>query len=376
MYTDHPDQFQIWFDQQEEETHEFVAGRLALRCLPALCDILGADAEPDHATYLRSKRLTLTLCVALADRRPRHISLLNKTAKSFLVDHQQIFNGESRRFLKKRGTHSIRCVSQAAHIFLDTRGKDWAVWKAQQECARACVLDTNFSDVYENWFSKSMYQEILDDSRHRSFEEPLWSRLNTSERDPLKAILDQWSRTSTVNSFWHDWYRGFFEGKPLDWELQRRVALIDDALWKNGPSAVTIEIEKIRAKFNLEKRVEELEAELRNATINRHGVGGNMPPEPINDASIAKELVIIWQPLGNLKAEIAKDKPSSTRLQQLVEALSRALSTGIAWCLKKVDLTVDTAIKWALPAGGGYLALNPEKLEAVIEATKKLLGNL
>ncbi|MEO1020884.1 MAG: hypothetical protein AAFY56_24900, partial [Pseudomonadota bacterium] len=180
----------------------------------------------------------------------------------------------------------------------------------------------------------------------------------------------------TVNSFWHDWYNGFFDGKPLDWELQRRVALIDDAIWGTGPIAIAEEIEIIRAKFNLEKRVEELEAELRHATVNRHSIGGNMPPEPMDDDPIAKELVIIWRPLQDLKDEIAKDQPDTTCMQRIIEALISALGAGIAWCLKKGDLTVDTAIKWALPAAGGYLALNPEKLEAVIEAAKTLVGNL
>ncbi len=54
-----------------------------------------------------------------------------------------------------------------------------------------------------------------------------------------------------------------------------------------------------------------------------------------------------------------------------------ALKTGFAWCLKKANLIVDTAIKWAIPAGGtGYLALQPENLEAVIEVAKRLLGFL
>lgn len=376
MYTDDPDQFQTWFDKQNEETHEFVAARSAIRCLPALCDLRGNNAEPDYVTHLRSKRLALTLCVALQDRSSIQIDLLNKNAKSYFVEYSRLFDQESERFVKKRGTHSIRCISAAAHIFLDPRGKDWAAWDAQEECARACVLDTNFFIVSESWFSQIMYQEILDDCDHISFEEPLWSNLNTSGIDPLKGILERWSRTLTVNSFWHDWYNGFFKGKPLDWELQRRVALIDDALWEIGPTAVAEEIDKIRAKFNLEKRVKELEDELRRATVNRRGIGGNMPPEPIDDDLIAKELIIVWRPLQDLKDEIAKDEPDATRLQQIIEALITALGTGFAWCLKKGDLIVDTAIKWALPAGGGYLALNPEKLEAVIEAAKKMLGNL
>lgn len=54
-------------------------------------------------------------------------------------------------------------------------------------------------------------------------------------------------------SFWRDWYQGFLDGKPLDWELQRRVALIDDAIWEAGPEAVANEIERIQAEMLVEK---------------------------------------------------------------------------------------------------------------------------
>lgn len=178
-------------------------------------------------------------------------------------------------------------------------------------------------------------------------------------------------------SFWRAWCQSFLDGEPLDWHLQRRVALIKDEIWEAGPEAVAKEIEKIRAKLDLEKRIEELEAELHRATVDRHGIGGNMPPEPVEEAPIAQELVVVWQPLEDIKNEIANDDPDPTRLQKTIDALLMALKKGFAWCLKKGDLIVDTAIKWAIPAGGtGYFALNPEKLEAVIETAKKLLGVL
>ncbi|MGH1467209.1 MAG: hypothetical protein ACRBBQ_17815 [Cognatishimia sp.] len=215
------------------------------------------------------------------------------------------------------------------------------------------------------------------------FQQPLW--LSGSMPATLATSYDKLAEyCSSQNQLWGDfpnffleWYAGMLNGKPMHWEFQRRVALIDEAIWKAGLEAVADEIEKIRAKFDLEKRVEELEAELRRAAANRHGIGGNMPPEPLHDAPIAQGLVIVWQPLEHLKDEVAKDDPDPTRLQKIIEALVRALKKGFAWCLKKGDLIVDTAIKWAIPAGGtGYLALNPEKLEAVIDAVKKLLSAL
>ncbi|APG47675.1 hypothetical protein [Phaeobacter porticola] len=70
-------------------------------------------------------------------------------------------------------------------------------------------------------------------------------------------LLNFWEETrasisgsSTAFSFWRDWYQGFLDGKPLDWDLQHRVALIDDTFWDAGPEAVAAEIERIRAEFS------------------------------------------------------------------------------------------------------------------------------
>lgn len=208
--------------------------------------------------------------------------------------------------------------------------------------------------------------------------EKLWRGMPSEDQSNARNFFENWYEWAGKNgAFWREWYQGFLDGKPLDWELQRRVALIDDVIWEAGPGSVAEEIEKIRAKFYLEKHIDELEADLRDAPVNRHGIGGNMPPEPLDDVPIARELVIVLRPLEDLKGEIAKNDLDTSQLQKIIEALVTALKTGLAWCLKKGDLIVDTAIKWAIPAGGtGYLALNPEKLEAVIEAAKKLLSVL
>ena len=92
--------------------------------------------------------------------------------------------------------------------------------------------------------------------------EPLWD--NLSEPDWLAALLKP--NPDILDSgptwvFWRDWYQGFLIGEPLDWELQRRVALIDNAIWGAGPEAVAAEIAKIEAEILSEKtpRAERLE---------------------------------------------------------------------------------------------------------------------
>lgn len=78
-----------------------------------------------------------------------------------------------------------------------------------------------------------------------------------------------------------------------------------------------------------------LEAELRCATVNRHGIGGNRPPEMREDAPIARELYIVWQPLKDLKDEITKDDPNREHLQQNIDVLIAALKKGLRLVPKK-----------------------------------------
>jgi len=208
--------------------------------------------------------------------------------------------------------------------------------------------------------------------------EKLWQQQDSKDQVDAQNFFNHWHEWAGKNgSFWREWYQGLLAGEPLDWRLQRRVARIDDAIWQAGIKAVATEIEKIRAIFDLENRIGELENDLHCATSDRHGIGGNNPPEMLDNTHIAKELLIVWQPLRDLSHEIAESNPDPTRLEIIIGKLGSALERGFAWCLKKGDLIVDTAIKWAVPTGGtGYVALHPETLEAVIEAAKRLLGVL
>ena len=68
-----------------------------------------------------------------------------------------------------------------------------------------------------------------------------------------RGLIEKLKSASEVWSFWREWYQGFLDGKPLDWELQRRVALIPDEDWEKGPAHIAGKIEEIKAAFLAEK---------------------------------------------------------------------------------------------------------------------------
>ena len=160
------------------------------------------------------------------------------------------------------------------------------------------------------------------------------------------------------------------------------MALIPDEDWEKGAVHIARVIEEIRARFDLRKRIAELEGALSKATGNRLGIGGNNPPEAIEaELPVARELLVIWEPLQELKHELEAEEPDKGRIARAIEALGAALKAGLKWAAKKADLAVDTTIittiKWGIPAvGGGYLAMNPDKITQVIDAAKHWLSTL
>ncbi|WP_282094252.1 hypothetical protein [Epibacterium ulvae] len=91
---------------------------------------------------------------------------------------------------------------------------------------------------------------------------------------------------SLRTSFWIEWYQGFLDGKPLNWELQRRVALIADPIWEEGPEAVAQEIERIKAEWLAEQLPMAETIELNPETAKFRAV-----PIPVENASFVSALL-------------------------------------------------------------------------------------
>ncbi|SLN29427.1 hypothetical protein TRL7639_01192 [Falsiruegeria litorea R37] len=94
----------------------------------------------------------------------------------------------------------------------------------------------------------------LDNFQEVSLDRPLFpsnqQQFSTNEvLSRVQSMIENLRNNPLVSDYWTDWYTGFVEGSPLDRELQRRVALIDDTIWNAGPEAVAAEIEKIREEY-------------------------------------------------------------------------------------------------------------------------------
>ncbi|WP_282022113.1 hypothetical protein [Ruegeria faecimaris] len=220
------------------------------------------------------------------------------------------------------------------------------------------------------------------------FNIPLWANNEASAEDPAQWVLSSppkmlpllsyWSNNDSEWVFWQIWYQGFVDGTPVNLDLQRRIAQIQDTIWDAGPTAVASEIERIRARWEVEKNLSELNDSLSVQASARHGIGGNNPPESIEDKRLSGAITLIWEAEEELSNALDQESPAREWIEAILAKFKAGLASLLKWCAGKVNLAVGTAIvvgttKGATVVVEAYIAKHPEKIEALIEALERWL---
>ncbi|WP_171232533.1 hypothetical protein [Ruegeria sp. HKCCA4812] len=214
---------------------------------------------------------------------------------------------------------------------------------------------------------------IAPESTAQLFATELW---HGPVPEPYAALSQAFfeSAPGTPWEFWAEWYKKMLNGNPLDWELQRRVALIENSIWMEGPEAVAREIEKIQARRHVELTLAELNDSFKAQPLSRLGIGGNNPPESIQDEHLVGALTLIWEAEKELSNALDQESPAREWIEAILAKFKFGLAGFLKWCASKGDLAVDTLIKWGIPAtGAGYAVKYPEKIEALIKAVEQWL---
>lgn len=234
------------------------------------------------------------------------------------------------------------------------------------------------------------HEEVFDlqnDMRSHSSEDMLRQELFSPENESeffskphyeTVYFQDGLSSAGEVWAFWSDWYNGFLEGKPMDWKLQERVAVISDATWDAGPEAVAGEIGHIRARRQVEIALGDLKDSLRAQTTARHGIGGNNPPESIRDELLSGSITLIWEATEELSIALEEENPPPEWIEAILIKLKAGLADLLKWSALTVKLAVGTVVvigskKVTTAVVDAYIAKHPEKIEALIEALEQLL---
>ncbi len=111
------------------------------------------------------------------------------------------------------------------------------------------VLSPGTADIANGDFNAALdadvnrsHGEIITSSLWGSAYVPPWLKDFVGKRID---VLDE----VPALAFWKRWYVSALNGAPLDWELQRDVALIPHEVWDEGPESVSEEIAKIEFKY-------------------------------------------------------------------------------------------------------------------------------
>ena len=174
-------------------------------------------------------------------------------------------------------------------------------------------------------------------------------------------------------SFWREWYRGFLDGKPLDWELQRRVALIPDADWELGPEHIARLIEHIRAGFDAQEAAQELRDEVTSLGAASPGMGHNRPPEEVECLPLTEEdRRLLGSVLMELAADDRLEKASKESIKGKISILTRVREELTTWATKVGETVRDGSAE--LTGQAVLISVLIPLFDKLIGALLKLLG--
>ncbi|WP_439141160.1 hypothetical protein [Planktotalea sp.] len=114
--------------------------------------------------------------------------------------------------------------------------------------AAAYAADTaaNAADIWKQIVKDAI---LLEEGRDLSTD-LLWAETPPDWFQAGEVVmLEAWRDAPDVWGFWTRWWLGATRGEPLNWDLQTKVALIEDEEWAQGPEHIAGVIGGIEAEF-------------------------------------------------------------------------------------------------------------------------------
>jgi hypothetical protein len=231
-----------WLEGRSREDEICIVQRMALRVFPDW----GEQAR-DYASAVEVSEvlpaLRSLLTSGVAQRHP--IPEIRAAAKAATKAIAGVygFDRNGKIFLVEKGKR--RFSAAAAYASFLSAGEELDPWTSFS----STLLPS--SSALENVERESYWEAVQADalalqSGADPITTPLWFG-TPPEWFTISDILVRtiWARDPEIWDFWLRWWDGMLVGKPLDWTLQRDVALILDDVWKEGPVAVKVEIDRI-----------------------------------------------------------------------------------------------------------------------------------
>lgn len=223
------------------ETHDLVeekAEKLARDLLLARCILMGQVAALSFSPEIRAALISpcnALLCASNVDPNP-YTSAGNAVANAVDIlvvapnDYQQFGNYLANQ-LTTSSVHSM-AIAQTAALFLEKSAADHRLHPD------VLARDATWQQVAFDIVSVGSVSGLLS--------KPLWATRPVWFSVLNEQMLSLWaSDQNDTWNFWTRWWDGLVAGRPLDWALQEKVALIPDDIWQQGPAAVARAIRDI-----------------------------------------------------------------------------------------------------------------------------------
>lgn len=333
-----------WLQSQAKYTSGKIALRVALRTLPwLLTNSSGKDAQEKIA-------FNSLMCLLLAwveSQVPG--TIIGEKAEVAVSRLKEIC-----RLSKERSDVAVWTACNVAEVItcatrtLSSRSRQDSGQQALSAANRAADIayqmvtgipaDSSDAIEYENGVvaSDDMIDEVLTDVGRAGSNSGLhlWSTGAPPSWYPGMIGRGEYDILESGGAwvFWRRWYQGMLTGQPLNWELQRRVALIPDEDWGKGVAHIAAEIEKIEREWRAEQDAK-WEPQARDL-ISRARV---VSPQ-------AKRLAdLIEEALRSYTREVSNALPESieplAQMPDILRRISSVLDSGAADDAKVDDLT-------------------------------------
>ncbi len=246
--------FLSWLRGQNQIICVILACRLAIRICPSLVAQISKDnaSVEQLAAILSSMRALLTVLVSTvwpeATGQREIVRVLG--IKAAIVDHP--------------GDAAAR-ASQLAALAAQAMDKGHTlILESPAEYVRDSI---DLSPIENSVLAQVLMaeRELLDAQREaganslRAFHTvPIWHFGPRSHQQD--ELWENWLASPLSNDrdwgFWTGWLQGLMEGRPLEWELQRRLAVeISDADWNAGVARVADRIREIEADYHADNNL-------------------------------------------------------------------------------------------------------------------------
>lgn len=325
------DELRDWLKTQDVRVSQTIAARAALRALPAVMPFVDKKLGKLDGDRCLLACLHSTMAAAVAStcqsadvQQMKSIALYSTGAEYARVS-----------------APSNAATAAAAAACLSAFDTEQATTRAILAISAASAHTPDYSSLAT---AAALLERLLtiDRGSRAAFETPLWTNLT-----PLSNLFDSWqtfqkrSDPENVWAFWMRWYRGMFDGKPLDWDLQYKVVSISKDIRNAGPAAVAEKIREVEAKWALEREIAALKKQLAEAkqAIAQPNRLHNQPPEAIDDSRSAfrTDVSLIWNKLEELEEEVQRPNPSPSKLLEIAAWISDKAISIVQYCGSVAD---------------------------------------